>query len=49
MANSVGLIGTSRHGMARWVLLCLGRAPGTLGRHGHGPISPEARLARSVC
>jgi hypothetical protein len=35
------------HGTARWVVLWLGRAPGTLGWHGHGPISPKARLAFS--
>jgi hypothetical protein len=59
MANSVGLIGPARSmarhgwsrahaGMARWVVSCLGRTQGTLGRHGHGPISPQARLTRSA-
>lgn len=48
-------LGTARHGWyraragtARQVVPCLGRAPGTLGRHGHGTIKSQARLGTAT-
>jgi hypothetical protein len=45
MANSTGLIGLARNAWAQHGMV---GALSMLGRHEHDPISPEARLARSV-
>jgi hypothetical protein len=38
----------ARAGTARQVVPCLGRAPGTLGRHGHDTIKSQARLGTAI-